>query len=154
MNDGSCMMFPNKYRTMARVPRKSINPLSFIEKENELMENYIDAEIENIAILSPKQFNPPKNDEEKHLQGYWNIYFDNAYSKFISGARIFFKSPYSIIYPHAIKLEFPCTNNDIEYQALIQGMNLSLQMKVENFVVTGNYILVINHIKNKYINNK
>jgi ribonuclease HI len=38
----------------------------------------------------------------------------------------------------------------LEYEALIQGMILSLQMKVENLVVTGDSELVINHIKKKY----
>jgi hypothetical protein len=38
MNDGSCMMFPNKDGTMARVPREARKPISFRKKENELME--------------------------------------------------------------------------------------------------------------------
>jgi ribonuclease HI len=67
-----------------------------------------------------------------------------------NGAGIVFKIPQSGIYPHAIRLEFPCTNNEAEYEALIQGMILSLQMKVENMVVTGDSKLVINHIKKKY----
>jgi ribonuclease HI len=76
--------------------------------------------------------------------------FDGACSKYGNGACIIFKIPQSGIYPHAIRLEFPCTNNEAKYKALIQGMILSLQMKVENMVVIGDSELVINHIK-KYI---
>jgi ribonuclease HI len=43
-------------------------------------------------------------------------------------------------------LVFSCTKDE----ALIQGMILSLQMKVENWVVTGDFELVVNHIKKKY----
>jgi ribonuclease HI len=76
--------------------------------------------------------------------------FDGACSKSGTGVGIVFKSPQSGIYPHAIRLEFPCTNNEAEYEALIQGLILSLQMQVENLVVTGDSKLVINHIKKKY----
>jgi hypothetical protein len=34
-------------------------------------------------------------------------------------------------------LEFPCTNNEAEYEALIQGLTLALQMQVKYLVVTG-----------------
>jgi ribonuclease HI len=77
--------------------------------------------------------------------------FDGACSKSGNGAGIIFKIHQYGIYPHFIRLEFPCTNNEVEYEALIQGMILSLQMKVENMVVTSDSELVINHIRKKYI---
>jgi ribonuclease HI len=76
--------------------------------------------------------------------------FDGACSKSGNGAGIIFKILESIIHPHAIRLEFPCTNNEAEYEALIQGMIISLQMKVENLVITGDSKLIINHIRKKY----
>jgi len=60
---------------------------------------------------------------------------------------IIFKIPWSGIYPHAIILELTCTNKEAEYEVLIQGIILSLQIRVENLVVTGDSELVINHIK-------
>jgi hypothetical protein len=52
MNDGSCMMLPNKYGTMIRVPREHRNPISFKKKENEVMKNYVDAGIGNYVVFS------------------------------------------------------------------------------------------------------
>jgi ribonuclease HI len=52
--------------------------------------------------------------------------FDGAFSKSRNGVGIIFKSPQSRIYPHVMRLEFPCTNNEVEYEALIQGMIISL----------------------------
>jgi hypothetical protein len=37
MNDGSCMMLPNKDGTMIKVPREQRNPTSFKKKETEMM---------------------------------------------------------------------------------------------------------------------
>jgi hypothetical protein len=40
MNDGNCMMLPNKDETMIRFPRENRNPISFKKKENKVMQNY------------------------------------------------------------------------------------------------------------------
>ena len=53
MKDGSCMMLPNKYGTMIRVPRENINLTSFKKKENKVMQNYIDVGIRNHIVVSP-----------------------------------------------------------------------------------------------------
>jgi hypothetical protein len=55
MNDESCMMLPNKYGTMVRVPWEPIKFFSFKKKYNELMQDYIDAEIGNYVVLEPKK---------------------------------------------------------------------------------------------------
>jgi ribonuclease HI len=50
--------------------------------------------------------------------------FDGAFSSSRSGVGIVLKRPEKIVHPHAIRLEFACTNNEVEYEALIQGMIL------------------------------
>jgi ribonuclease HI len=150
MNDGSCMMLPQKNGTMVRVPREVKKSVSFKKKENELMRNYLDVGMGNYVVFDSEQLNIPKQEKENDFQGYWRMSFDGACSKYGNGAGIIFKSPKDVIHPHAIRLEFPCTNNEAEYEALIQGMIISLQMKVENLVITGDSELIINHIRKKY----
>jgi ribonuclease HI len=101
-------------------------------------------------MLDPKHPNISKKEIKYALEGFWKMSFDGGFSKYGSGVGIVFKIPNSIIYPHAIRLEFPCTNNKAECRTLIQGMNIALQMKVEHLIITGDSELVINHIKNKY----
>jgi hypothetical protein len=115
-----------------------------------MMQNYVDVGIGNYVVFNIEQLIPPKQDEESSFQGVWKMLFNGACSKSRFGADIVFKSPQSILYTHAIRLEFPCTNNEAEYKALIQALILSLQMQVENLVVIGDLELVINHIKKKY----
>jgi ribonuclease HI len=76
--------------------------------------------------------------------------FDGACSSSGSGVGIVLKIPEKVVYPHAIRLEFPCTNNEAEYEALIQGMILALEMNIEHLIVTGDSELVINQITQKY----
>jgi ribonuclease HI len=59
-------------------------------------------------------------------------------------------SPKRIVHPHAIRLEFSCTNNEAEYEALIQGMILAQEMQIEHIIVTGEFELVINHVTQRY----
>jgi ribonuclease HI len=94
--------------------------------------------------------NSLKQNEYNTFQWFWKMSFDGAYSKFVVGVGIVFKSPKYCIYPHVIRLEFPCTNNEAEYEALIQGLTLALQMQVNDLVVNGDSKLVINHIQKKY----
>jgi ribonuclease HI len=67
--------------------------------------------------------------EDNYFTGYWRMAFDGACSRSGSGVIIVLKSPEKFIYPHAIRLEISCTNNEAEYEALIKGIILALEMK-------------------------
>jgi hypothetical protein len=61
LNDGSYMMFPDKDRTMMKVPREPKRSFSFKKKDNELFEDYIDVGIANYAILDMEQIEDMEN---------------------------------------------------------------------------------------------
>jgi hypothetical protein len=124
MNDGSCMMLPDKEGATINVPREPRKSFSFKRKDNELMEDYIDAGIRNYVVLDMEQTEILEKiqgmENQDHLfEGFWRMSFDGAYSSSESGVGIFLVSPGNIVHPHAIKLEFACTNNEAEYEALI-----------------------------------
>jgi hypothetical protein len=108
----------------------------FEKKESETFQNYIDVGIGNYVVLNIDQMNLLKQNEENIFQGFWKMSLDGACSKYGIRVGIFFKISQSCIYPHEIRLEFPCTNNEAEYEALIQGLTLALQMQVKDMVVT------------------
>jgi hypothetical protein len=78
-------------------------------------------------IQTKSTFQKKKN--ENYFKVYWKMSFDGACSKSGNGAGIIFKIPEIVIHPHVVILEFPCTNNEVEYEALIKGMIISLQIK-------------------------
>jgi ribonuclease HI len=84
------------------------------------------------------------------FEGYWRMSFDGACSSSGNGVGIVLMSPSKIMHPHAIRLEFSCTNNEAEYEALIQGMILAQEMKIEHLIVTGDSELVINQVTQRY----
>jgi hypothetical protein len=105
------MILPNKDGTMMRVPRELRKYFSFKKKYNELMQGYVNADMGNYIMLDQEQDDVSENQEENSFKGYWIISFDGACSSSRNGVGVVFKSPNKILHPHAIRLEFPCTNN-------------------------------------------
>jgi hypothetical protein len=135
MNYGSCMMLPGKEGTMIKVPREPRKPFSFKKKDNELMEDYIDVEIGNYVILDEKynesleQVQDTEN-QECMFEFHWRMSFDRSCSNSGSGVGIVLISPNKVVHLHVVRLEFSCTNNEAEYESLIQGMILAQEMKI------------------------
>jgi ribonuclease HI len=155
MNDGSCMMLRDKEGAMIKVPREPRKPFFFKKKDNELMEDYIDIGIRNYVILDMEQIEiqdqiEGMENQENLFEGYWRMSFDGACISFESGVVIFLVSSGNIVHPHVIKLEFVCTNNEAEYEALIHGMILAQELKIEHPIVIGNSDLVINQVTQRY----
>jgi ribonuclease HI len=56
--------------------------------------------------------------------------FDAACCKSGNGVGIVLLSPNKTVHPHVVRLEFSFTNNEAEYEDLIQGMILAREMKI------------------------
>ena len=54
-----------------------------------------------------------------------------------------------VIYLHNSRLEFECTNNTAEYEALVQGLKKAIELKVKNLKVYGDSKIVVKKIRNK-----
>ena len=75
-----------------------------------------------------------KDDKEKE---YWVLYFERASKTNSSGAGLVLQSPDGFLIEYAMKLDFPTTNNEAEYEALIAGLGLVGTLRVKNLKVCG-----------------
>ena len=75
--------------------------------------------------------------------GLWNMSFDSAVSREGIGARVWVISPKGNSTLHAFKLNFDCTNNEVEYEALMLGLKLLIQKKEKMITIQGDSELVI-----------
>jgi ribonuclease HI len=48
----------------------------------------------------------------------------------------------------AFRLEFECTNNTTEYEALLQGLRKALDLNTQNLTVFGDSKIVVRQVKN------
>ena len=50
----------------------------------------------------------------------------------------------------AFRFGFKASNNEAEYEALIAGLNLAKEMKVESLEIYSDFKLIVCHITNEY----
>ncbi|CAL8135225.1 unnamed protein product [Prunus armeniaca] len=86
-----------------------------------------------------------------HMEkNYWTMYFDGSSTETKSGAGVVIESPQGQRWQFAFQLDFKCTNNQVEYEALIIGLEILKGMKATRVLVYGDSQLVINQMTGEY----
>ncbi|CAL9004531.1 unnamed protein product [Prunus brigantina] len=83
-------------------------------------------------------------------KNYWTMYFDGSSTESRSGAGVVIESPQGQRWQFAFQLDFRCTNNQAEYEALIIGLEILQGMKATRVLVYGDSQLVINQLTGDY----
>lgn len=78
------------------------------------------------------------------------MHFDGAKSKCRAGAGVVLQAPNGVTHTFSYKLNFSCTNNVAEYEALTLGLIKAIKMKVGALQVKGDSKLIINQVKDLY----
>ena len=81
----------------------------------------------------------------------WTMFFDGACCKEGFGASIMLISPVGITYKFSFTLSFPCTNNILEYEALLLGLRLAYKYGIIFLKIIGYFELVISQVRNFYV---
>jgi hypothetical protein len=77
----------------------------------------------------------------------WHMHFDGSLSNEGNGASIILVSPIRKIHNLSYRLEFACTNNVTEFEALLLGIESALNISCGHLLVFGDYELVVNLIR-------
>lgn len=64
-------------------------------------------------------------DDEKSPKITWIIQIDGSATKMVEGAGFVLISPKGEIMKYAVRLQFPATNNEAEYEVLLTGLKLA-----------------------------
>ncbi|KAI5317506.1 hypothetical protein L3X38_037213 [Prunus dulcis] len=80
----------------------------------------------------------------------WMMFFDGSARKDGAGAGVVFVSPERHVLPYSFSLSELCSNNVTEYQALIMGLQMAVEMKISSLEVYGDSMLVINQLLTHY----
>ena len=78
------------------------------------------------------------------------MYFDGSISKNGAGASVYIMSPIRDFKAIYYKLTFECTNNVVEYESLLVGLNALKDMGAKRIEVFGDSELVINQVNDSY----
>ncbi|XP_049405271.1 uncharacterized protein LOC125868732 [Solanum stenotomum] len=115
-----------------------------------LAENLVDGNYEPLdtyfpdeEINSVEEVNPDENQA-------WQLYFDGAINKKGTGIGAILISPTGQHYPATARLRFFCTNNTTEYEACIMGLNMEIDLGVQELIVLGYSDLLIRQAQGEW----
>ncbi|XP_054821799.1 uncharacterized protein LOC129320397 [Prosopis cineraria] len=86
------------------------------------------------------------NDEKQE----WEMYFDGAANMHGNGVGAVIVSLEGKQFPVAIKLEFDCTNNIVEYEACVNGLRAVTTLGIRCLKVFGDSILIIHQVTREW----
>ncbi|XP_025692884.1 uncharacterized protein [Arachis hypogaea] len=80
----------------------------------------------------------------------WKLHVDEASNQTFGGTGIILENLAGIAYEQSIKFEFPVSNNQAEYEALIGGLILSKEVGASKVEVSSDSQVVISQVNNNY----
>jgi ribonuclease HI len=78
----------------------------------------------------------------------WTLYFDGSKSQEGSGVGCILIDPKGKQNFLSCRLEFECTNNIVEYEALVQGLKKATDLNVKELKVFGDYEIIVRQVNN------
>ncbi|XP_074365531.1 uncharacterized protein LOC141706645 [Apium graveolens] len=108
-----------------------------------------DSEVDDKAIVlvePSSQRNSPGGRREELPHPWWILHVDGAVNNSGSGVGIVLVTPEGNRLINAIHFKFYVTYNDAEYEALINGLKLALEVGVVNLIVRSDSELVVNQV--------
>jgi hypothetical protein len=76
----------------------------------------------------------------------WTLYFDVSVMKTGAGAGLLFVSPLGEHMRYAVRLHFPASNNMAEYEALLSGLKIAIEIGIKRLDLWGDSQLVIDQV--------
>ncbi|XP_070022548.1 uncharacterized protein [Nicotiana sylvestris] len=117
-----------KMKTQALVDHLAENP---VEDEYQPLSTYFLDEEVNLAEIIPEDTNA------------WKMFFNGAVNAKGVGIWAILILPTAQHYPVTARLRFFCTNNTVEYEACIMGMNMAIDLDMEELLIVGDSDLII-----------
>ena len=88
--------------------------------------------------------------KEAEVLGQWSIHTDGSSNRHAGGASVVIQTPERDKIECMIRLDFPTTNNEAEYEALVAGLNLAKAADAENMVVHCDSQVITSQINSNY----
>jgi ribonuclease HI len=76
----------------------------------------------------------------------WTLYFDGSLMKIGAGAGLLFISPLGKHLRYVLRLHFPASNNVVEYEALVNGLRITIELGVRRLDARGDSQLFIDQV--------
>ena len=95
-----------------------------------------------IAEFTPGHGDLDKREDDKT----WVVHVDGSSTLHAEGIGVVLKSPEADTLKRKVRLRYPTTNNEAEYEALLKGLELAKSLGVESVLIQGDSQLVIGQV--------
>ncbi|XP_058003996.1 uncharacterized protein LOC131180661 [Hevea brasiliensis] len=116
---------------------------------NLLAENPID-DYEALDFEFPDEYINEVGNDAEGPNDVWEMYFDGAVNLASNGIGAVLVALDGRHFPIAVKLRFDCTNNIVEYEAYVSGLQASIEMKIKKLEVYRDSALIIYQVKGEW----
>ncbi|XP_070048839.1 uncharacterized protein [Nicotiana tomentosiformis] len=115
-----------------------------------LAENPVDGEYEPLKKYFPDEEVSFVGEDLTEAYAGWRMFYDGATNFKGVGIRAVLVSKTGQHYPVSAKLRFPCTKNMAEYEACILGLQLAIDMNVQELLVIGALDLLVHKVQGEW----
>ena len=116
-----------------------------------LAENPVDGDYEPLDTYFPDEEINSIEEVGSNGNQAWQLYFDGATNTKGMGIGAILISPTGQHYHAIAGLRFFCTNNTTEYEAYIMGLNMAIDLGVQELIVLGDSDLLIRQAQDVWL---
>ena len=129
----------NSQAALAELRSAIVNPEVDPEPSDE---NCVEGPPEGTEVI----IEPPRVDPSVA----WQMYVDGARNNRGAGAGVVLKSPEGAVFEQSLRFNFPATNNEAEYEALIAGLRSANKLGVPELHIFSDSKLIVNQITGNF----
>ena len=96
------------------------------------------------------KFTSPKKDGLADDARRWTIQTDGSSAQKRGGVEVVIITPDEETLKYGVRLKFPATNNEVEYEGILTGLRLGKALRATNLLIQNDSKLVIGQIKGDY----
>ncbi|RDX98498.1 Tf2-6, partial [Mucuna pruriens] len=90
------------------------------------------------------------NTEQEQAEGEWYLSVDGSSNQTGSGAGVILEGPNGILVEQSLHFDFKASNNQAEYEALLAGMKLALEIEAKRLTAKSDSKLVTGQVNGEY----
>ena len=95
------------------------------------------------------EFTYPCKEEESPME-IWMVQTNKSATKKVGGAGVVLIPPEGETLKYTVKLQFPATNNEAEFEALLTRLSLAKSIGAKSLIVQADSQLIIGQVKGHY----
>ena len=96
------------------------------------------------------KFTLPDDEKAQDESKWWTILTDRLSVQKKEGVGVIINTPEGETLKYGVRLQFPATNNEAEYEAILIGLKIGRALRAKNLLLKSDSKLVIGQTKGEY----